>query len=156
VIIAAIAGYQVGYMFGEKAGPKLFKRKDGLLFREDYIVKTNRFFKKYGGVTVVLARFVAHVRTFVSVIAGAAQMDKRKYLAYNIIGAVLWGGGITLFGYWLGTNVPNVDRYIIPVVIVLLIVFYSLALWQLIKSPDRRRNLKKGLKEDWDYFFRNR
>src|SRR4029078_4028448 len=156
VVIAAIAGYQVGYMFGEKAGPKLFKRKDGLLFREDYIVKTNRFFKKYDGVTVVLARFVAHVRTFVSVIAGAAQMDKRKYLAYNIIGAVLWGGGITLFGYWLGTNVPNVDRYIIPVVIVLLIVFYSLALWQLIKSPDRRRNLKKGLKEDWDYFFRNR
>src|SRR6266404_107010 len=73
VIVAAITGYQVGYYFGERAGPRLFKRKSGILLREDYITSTNEFFKKYGPVTIVAARFVAHVRTFVSVIAGAGK-----------------------------------------------------------------------------------
>jgi membrane-associated protein len=153
VFVAAVVGYQVGYLFGERAGPKLFKRKDGILFREDYIDKTRRFFDKYGGVTIILARFIAHVRTFVSVIAGASNMDKRKYFFYNVIGAALWAGGITLLGYWLGANVPNIDRFFVPVIIVALIIFYAIALWQLAKTPERRRNLKKGLKEDWNYFF---
>lgn len=156
VIIAAIIGYQVGYLFGERAGPKLFKRKNGILFREDYIKRTQGFFEKYGGLTVVVARFVAHVRTFVSVIAGASQMDRRRYFIYNVIGAVLWGGGITSAGYWLGSSVPNVDHYFIPVIVGVLVVFYTLAIWQVVKSPGRRHHLRQGLKEDWNYFFRNK
>ncbi|MBX4197265.1 DedA family protein [Candidatus Saccharibacteria bacterium] len=155
VVLAAIIGYQVGYIFGERIGPKLFKRKDGILLREDYIERTNKFFDKYGAVTVVAARFIAHVRTFVSVIAGAGHMNKRAFLTYNIIGAVLWGSGLTLIGYWLGSNVSNVDQYFFPVVIGGLIAIYMVTFWGLAKNPQRRAAFKKGLKEDFDYFFRN-
>lgn len=154
VISAAIVGYQVGYYFGERAGPRIFYRKDGFLFREEYLLRTKQFFDKYGSITILLARFVAHVRTFVSVIAGAVKMDKRKFLIYNVIGAIIWGGGVTLLGYWLGANVPNIDHYIIPIIIVALIIFYTAAIWQLIKNPQRRHNLRKGLREDFEYFFK--
>ncbi len=155
VILAAIIGYQVGYFVGERTGPKFFKRKTGILLREDYILRTREYFDKYGPVTVVVARFIAHVRTFVSVIAGAANMDKRAYFIYNVIGAVLWGGGITLLGYWLGATVHNIDRYFFPVIITGLIIIYSATLWGLAKSPRRRAALRKGLREDFDYFFRH-
>src|SRR6185503_20131404 len=118
VIVSAIIGYQVGYKIGEKAGPKIFRRKGGILFREDYVKRTNAFLSRYGAPTVVLARFIAHVRTFVSVIAGAGRMDKQQYLAYNIIGASLWGGGVTLLGYVLGSTVPNIDKYFLPAIII--------------------------------------
>lgn len=156
VILAAIIGYQVGYWFGERAGPKIFKRKSGILLREDYINRTEAFFKKYGPITVVAARFVAHVRTFVSLIAGAGRMNKKKYFIYNVIGAILWAGGLTLLGYWLGSSVPNIDKYFFPVIVAALIAMYLVASWGVIKSPARRRALKKGLKEDYDYFFRHK
>ena len=156
VIVSAIAGYEVGYIFGERIGPKIFKRKDGILLRQDYTLATRRFFEKYGPITVVLARFIAHVRTFVSVIAGAAGMDKVTYFFYNVLGAVLWGGGLTLIGYWLGSRVPNVDRYFFPVIIISVILLYVIAIWGIVRSPNRRRALMKGLKEDWNYFVRGK
>jgi membrane-associated protein len=156
VIFAAIIGYQVGYLFGERAGPKLFKRKSGILLREDYIQRTEGYFKKYGAVTIIAARFIAHVRTFVSVIAGAGRMDKRSYFITNVIGAVLWGGSITLLGYWLGSSVSNVDRYFFPVIVIGLILIYIVTLWGLAKSPQRRSALRKGIREDWDYFFHHK
>ena len=127
-------------------------RKGGILMRKDYIEKTEHFFEKYGPVTVVGARFIAHVRTFVSVIAGAGKMNRRSYFIYNVIGATLWGGGLTLIGYWLGSRVPNVDRYFFPVIIAGLVAIYIVAFWGLIKSPSRRAVVKKGLKEDYHYF----
>jgi membrane-associated protein len=156
VIIAAIIGYEVGYTIGQRIGPKLFKRKDGFLFREEYMNKTEEFFDKYGPVTLVMARFIANVRTLVSAIAGASNMDRRKYTTYNVIGAVLWGGGVTLLGYWLGANVPNIDKYIIPAVIVALAALYAVTLWHLARTPEKRHKLRRGLKEDFDYFFRRK
>jgi len=156
VIISAIIGYQVGYKIGEKAGPKIFRRKGGILFREDYVTRTNAFLSKYGAATVVLARFIAHVRTFVSVIAGAGRMDKQQYLAYNIIGASLWGGGVTILGYILGNTVPNIDRYFLPAILIGLVVIYIVTFWQLAKDPQRRQSFRKGLQEDFDYFFRHK
>ncbi len=155
VIIAAVIGYQVGYSIGQRIGPRLFKRQDGILFREDYVARTRAFLNKYGAMTIVLARFIAHVRTFISVIAGAGQMNRRAYLLYNIVGAVLWGAGVTLLGYVLGSKVPNIDRYFFPVIIILLILIYLITVWELAKSPQRRATLKKGLREDWEYFFKS-
>jgi membrane-associated protein len=154
VILAAIIGYQVGYLFGRRAGPRLFRRKDGILLREDYMQRTEVYFKKYGAITIVAARFIAHVRTLVSVIAGAGKMDRRAYFISNVIGAVLWGGGITLLGYWLGHNIQNVDRYFFPVVIGGLAVIYMFTFWELARNPERRTALRKGLREDWNYFFK--
>lgn len=155
VIVAAIVGYEVGYNIGRKIGPRLFHRNDGFLFRKEYISRLDDFFTKYGPATLVLARFIANVRTIVSAVAGASNMDRRKYFIYNVLGAIFWGGGVTMLGYWLGNNVPNIDKYIIPVVIVALIILYAVTLWQLTNSPQRRAKLKKGLKEDFNYFFRN-
>lgn len=153
VIVSAIAGYEVGYSFGKRLGPKLFRRDDGIILRKDYIQKTRGFFDKYGAITVVAARFIAHIRTFVSLIAGAGHMNRRSYFIYNTIGAVLWGGSLTLIGYWLGNTVPNIDRYFFPVVLGGLVILYTIAIWGVAKSPDRRRALRKGLREDWNYFF---
>jgi membrane-associated protein len=154
VIISAIIGYEVGYSIGKKIGPRLFKRDDGFLFRKEYMAKIEEFFNKYGAVTLVLARFIANVRTIVSAVAGASGMDRRRYFTYNVLGAILWGGGVTLLGYWLGNNVPNIDKYIIPLVIIALLLMYAVTVWQLTNSPERRQKLKKGLKEDWNYFFK--
>ena len=154
VIIAAIVGYEVGYIFGRRIGPGLFKRKDGFLFKEEYLGRTEKFFEKYGPVTVVGARFIAHVRTLVSLTAGASNMNRRKFTIYNVIGAFLWAGGLTFLGYWLGSRVPNIDKFIIPLVILTLLILYVFTIWQLTKTPARRRALKKGLREDWDYFFK--
>lgn len=153
VIVAAIIGYEAGYVLGRRGGPKIFSRDNGFLFRKEYMGRAEQFFDKYGPATVVIARFVAHVRTFVSVIAGASNMDRRKYFVYNVIGAVIWAGGITMLGYWLGTKVPNIDTYIIPIVVAALVIFYSFGMWHLLKTPQRRRQLKTGLKEDWSYLF---
>jgi membrane-associated protein len=156
VILAAIIGYEVGYSIGRRIGPRLFNRNDGFLFRREYIDRTREFLEKYGLVTIVLGRFIANVRTIVSAVAGASHMDRKRYLGYNIIGALLWAGGVTLLGYWLGSNVPNIDHYIIPLVIIALLILYAITVWQLAKTPERRQKLKKGLREDFDYFFRNK
>ena len=153
VIVAAIIGYQLGYYFGEKAGPRMFKRKKGILLREEYVHRTTEFFEKYGAITVVAARFIAHVRTFVSVIAGAGRMDKRTYFIYNVIGAILWGAGLTLLGYWLGSSIPHIDRYFFPVIIGSLVLIYIIALWGIVKSPSRRETVRRGLREDFEYFL---
>jgi membrane-associated protein len=156
VIISAIAGYEVGYIFGARVGPKVFKRKNGILFREEYVDRTRGYFEKYGPITIVLARFIAHIRTLVSIIAGTGNMNRRTYFIYNVIGAVLWGGGITMLGYWLGSRVPNVDKYFFPVIIAGLIAIYIVVVWELFRDPRRRHGLAKGLKEDFDYFVRGK
>ena len=102
VTLAAIAGNITGYYVGRKAGPAIFKRPDSRLFRHDYVEKAEAFFERYGARSLVLARFVPVVRTFITVMAGAARMDFRRYLVFTVIGAVLWATGLTLLGYWLG------------------------------------------------------
>ena len=110
IIVAAIVGNQVGYLIGSKAGPAMFNKPDSKLFKRENVESAHAFFEKHGGKALILARFVPIIRTFVPVIVGVAQMDKRKFFPYNVIGAVLWGGGVTLLGYLLGDKVPWVQR----------------------------------------------
>jgi membrane-associated protein len=121
VSVAAIAGNIVGYGIGRKAGPAVFNRPGSRLFRQEYVDRTNEFFAKYGGRSIVLARFVPIVRTFITVMAGVGRMDWRTYLIYSAIGGALWGTGVTLLGYWLGqvTFVANhIELILIAVVAV--------------------------------------
>jgi membrane-associated protein len=154
IVISSIIGYEVGYEIGDRLGPRMFKRSEGVLFRKEYIEKTDRFFDRYGKITVLFARFIPHVRTFVSLIAGAGRMDRGVYIVYNILGGILWGAGLTLLGYWVGTSVPNVDKFFVPLIIAVIVIFYSLVIWGLLKSPHRRNNLWHGLKSDMRYIFR--
>lgn len=123
VFIAAFAGDQTGYLIGHKAGPSVFNKPDSRFFRKEYVDKAHEFFERFGGRAVILARFVPIVRTFVPVIAGVAKMHYRTFIAFNLVGALLWGVGVTLLGHWLGQYAwvgNNID--IIFVAIVLLSV----------------------------------
>jgi membrane-associated protein len=100
--VAAFVGDQIGYAIGRKAGPHVFNRPDSRLFRQEYVDRTQHFYDTYGGRTVVLARFVPIVRTFAPVMAGVGRMRYRTFVTYNLVGAIGWGVGVTLLGYWLG------------------------------------------------------
>ncbi|HYG97080.1 MAG TPA: VTT domain-containing protein [Solirubrobacterales bacterium] len=100
--IAAIAGDQVGYAIGRKAGPAVFKRPDSRFFREEYVERSREFFDRYGARTIVIARFVPIVRTLAPVMAGVSRMNYRTFLIFNIIGGIGWGVGVTTLGYFLG------------------------------------------------------
>ncbi|MFP8964272.1 DedA family protein [Streptomyces nanhaiensis] len=102
IVLAAVAGDQVGYMFGRKVGPALFRRPDSRLFKQENVEKAHEFFEKHGPKSLVLARFVPIVRTFTPVIAGVSRMDYRSFLIFNVLGGVLWGAGVTLLGAALG------------------------------------------------------
>ena len=124
VVLAAIAGDQVGYAFGKKVGPSLFKRPESRLFKPAYVESAEKFFAKHGSKSIVLARFVPIVRTFTPIVAGVSNMHYRTFVKFNIIGGVLWGAGLTLLGYTLGRAFPAIGDNI--EIAVLVIVFVSL------------------------------
>ncbi|WP_203863054.1 DedA family protein [Plantactinospora mayteni] len=102
ISLAAIAGDQVGYLFGQRVGPRLFRRPDARLFKQSHLTKARTFFDTYGARSIVLARFVPAVRTFTPIVAGASGMHYRAFLMYNVGGGILWGSGVTVLGSLLG------------------------------------------------------
>lgn len=121
-MIAAIAGDSVGYATGRHFGPKLFTQEESWFFKKQYIEHTKNFYQKYGKKTIILARFVPVVRTFAPVLAGVGQMDYKTFLSYNIIGGIGWTASMLGLGYVLGAFIPNIDRYILPIVFVIIVV----------------------------------
>src|ERR1700752_3599139 len=124
VILCAICGDQVGYWIGRQAGHALYRREDSLFFKRRHLQRAHAFYEKYGGKTVILARFMPIVRTFCPPVAGAAQMRYARYLAFDVVGGCCWGAGLVLTGYFLGTLVPNIGQRIHWVIAV--VVFLSL------------------------------
>ena len=125
LFISAVVGEGVGYYIGKKAGDTLYKRPDSRLFKQAHLARTHKFYEKYGGKTIVLARFIPIIRTFVPVVAGAARMDLKKFMLFNVIGGLLWTFGVLLLGLVLGKSVANIGDYlyaIIGMVIVLSIL----------------------------------
>ncbi len=115
-IVAAITGDNVGYAFGNRLGKKIFTRDHSFFFRKEHLEYARIFYEKHGAATIVLARFTPVIRSFAPIVAGAADMDYKKFLFYNIVGGILWAGGLTGLGYTLGSLIPNVDRYLFPLV----------------------------------------
>lgn len=119
VAVAAIAGDQVGYLFGRRVGPSLFRRPNSRLFKQENLLKANEFFDKYGARSIVLARFVPIVRTFTPIVAGVSKMNYRTFVIYNVIGGTLWGVGVTLLGFFLGQITfvkANIELILIAIV----------------------------------------
>ncbi|MFT4210365.1 MAG: VTT domain-containing protein [Microbacterium sp.] len=127
IALAAFVGGEAGYYIGHKAGPAIFERKESGLFSRKNVERTNAFFERFGGITVILARFVPIVRTFAPVAAGVGHMPWRRYTLYNLAGAVLWGFGLTLVGYaiayipWVADFVTSYIDVILLAVVVLTI-----------------------------------
>jgi membrane-associated protein len=122
LIVAAVVGDSVGYAIGWRIGPRLFTREKSLLFNPRHVERTRRFYERHGAKTIVIARFVPIVRTFAPVVAGVGQMKYRRFLVYNVLGGVGWVLSMTWAGYLLGRAIPNVDRYVHIIVIVVIIL----------------------------------
>ncbi|MBU6415015.1 VTT domain-containing protein [Patescibacteria group bacterium] len=137
----AVLGDSVGYGFGYRVGPKIFTKEDSLLFHRDHLEQSRAFFLKHGKKTIVLARFMPVIRTFAPILAGVGMMHYQTFLAYNVIGGALWSIGLSLLGYWLGSAIPNIDKYLLP--IILLIIFLSVlpSIIHILRSKQNRERI---------------
>lgn len=144
IVVGAILGDSVGYWFGRKVGHKIFNRQDSFFFKKDHLEKAHAFYEKHGGKTIILARFMPMIRTFAPIVAGAANMTYSKFLSFNVIGGLLWGAGLTLAGYWLGSAIPNVDRYLLPIIALIVVASVTPPAYGILKEKSNRDQLKKG------------
>ncbi len=124
VSLAAIVGDTVGYSIGASTGPRIFSREDSLFFHKKHLITTKAFYDRYGGITIVIARFMPIVRTFAPVVAGVGCMVYRRFVFYNVMGGIGWVVSLTSLGYFLGKTIPDIDRYIHLVIAV--VIFLSL------------------------------
>jgi len=138
VSLCAIAGDQVGYWIGRRAGQALYRREDSFLFRRQHLQRAHDFYEKYGGKTIVLARFVPIVRTFAPAVAGAASMRYRRFVTYNVVGGVLWVWSMLLTGYFLSAAIPNIDRHIHLVIAIVVFLSILPGLIELLRSRRRK------------------
>jgi len=121
---AAVLGDNVGYWFGAKTGPRIFNRENSLLFRRKNLLAAKAFYDRHGGKTVVLARFMPFIRTFAPIVAGAVEMNYRRFLIFNLIGGLVWGIGVTLAGYYLAQLFPPevLDRYFLIIIAAVIVI----------------------------------
>ncbi|MBI2465674.1 MAG: VTT domain-containing protein [Candidatus Sungbacteria bacterium] len=114
----AVLGDNFGYAFGRKIGYKIFNKEDSFLFHRDHLRRAQKFYARHGGKTLILARFMPVVRTFAPILAGVGKMNWRVFFFYNLAGGFLWSIGLTWTGYYLGNLIPNIDKYLLPIIAV--------------------------------------
>lgn len=139
--IAAVVGDSTGYAIGKRLGPKVFSREDSLLFHKDHIERTKAFYEKHGGKTIIIARFLPIIRTFAPVLAGVGVMRYPTFLLYNIVGAILWAIGMPLLGYYLGSTIPGVDRYLLPIILVIVVLSVMPTAMHILRDKQTRDRL---------------
>ncbi len=122
LIPAAILGNATGYAIGKRTGKALYSRPDSLLFRREHLRMTHEYYERHGGKTIIIAQFAPILRTFAPVVAGVAEMGYRRFASYNVVGAIAWISTMTLGGYLLGNMIPNIDKRIDLVVMVVIAV----------------------------------
>ncbi|MFZ6003984.1 MAG: DedA family protein [Actinomycetota bacterium] len=137
--VAAVAGDQVGYVFGQRVGPALFKRPDSRLFKSENVDKAQAFFDKHGPKAIVLARFVPIVRTFTPITAGVSRMQYRTFVTFNVIGGTLWAFGVTLLGYFLG-QVDVIEQNLELAILTIVAISLAPIAVELIRSRRERRH----------------
>ncbi|REE97066.1 membrane-associated protein [Thermomonospora umbrina] len=121
--VCAIVGAQLGHWIGARYGRKLFERPDSKIFRQEWVDKAEHYFLKFGPAkAVVLARFIPIVRTFLNPLAGMLGMDARRFFVWNVIGGILWTDGLFLLGHFLGSQIPNIEAYILPGIAVIVLL----------------------------------
>jgi membrane-associated protein len=150
LIIAAILGEAAGYFFGHRVGHRIFRRKNSVLFHPDNLVKAERFYEKYGPITILLARFIPVVRTFVPIVAGATKMNQRIFTLYNVLGAILWVALTTYVGYFAGDFLErhgiNIDSLILPIIALVMLFTVGSPLLHILRDPESRTQLFQKLR----------
>lgn len=138
LFIAAVLGDNVGYAFGRRVGPRLFTREESLLFKPRHIIRAREFFKVHGSRAIFFCRFIPIVRTFVPIVAGIADMPYRTFIIYNILGGAAWAAGVTLLGYFLGETIPQAEKYLYPIIALIILLSFTPMLPHL--WADKKRN----------------
>jgi membrane-associated protein len=145
--VAAVLGDNVGYAFGHKIGKRIFKKEDSLLFHKDHITRAQRFYEQHGPKTIVLARFLPVIRTFAPIVAGVGSMQYRTFMTYNLVGGAFWAVGLTLSGYFLGYLIPDIDAYLIPIILIIIVLSVLPSAWHVLKEKHHRQQIISFLKK---------
>lgn len=143
---AAVLGDNFGYTFGRKIGPKIFKKDGSFFFHKDHIEKAQKFYERHGGKALILARFLPVVRTFTPILAGVGQMEYRNFFFYNFAGGVIWAIGLTGLGFFLGNIVPDIDRYLMPIILVIIFGSILPTIFHILKNKSHRKEIMKFFK----------
>ena len=143
VILAAILGDNIGYQIGKSAGKRLFRKKDGIIFRQSYVTYAEEFYEKHGGKTIMFASFFPVIRTFVPMVAGIGHMDRKKFVTYNIIGVIVWGAGVVILGDLLGKKIPNIDKFLLPAMGIAVLISFGPMFYHLAKAFLENRKAKE-------------
>lgn len=152
VVLAAIIGDNVGYSIGHRTGHRIFKKDDGILFQKEHVERAEKFYEKHGGKTIILARFIPVVRTFAPLVAGVGKMSRQRFMMFNVVGAVLWGAGITLLGYWFGTKIPGLEKYVHDVLLIIIFVSIASSLIHILREEKIRKRLFAKIKKIFRLF----
>jgi membrane-associated protein len=141
IALAAILGDNTGYQIGKMSGKRLFGKKDGILFRQEYVERTEKIYEKHGGKIMLLAHFIAVVRTFAPIVAGIGKMSRFEFFIFDAIGDIAWAILVTMLGYWFGSKIPNIDHYIVPTILVVTVASFGPMLWHIFGDPTTRKRL---------------
>lgn len=145
LFLAAVLGDNVGYTFGHRVGPRIFKRHDSLLFHQDNLRRAEDFYKRFGPITVLLARFVPIMRTFAPIVAGVGRMNYRTFITFNLCGGLLWTAGIIYLGYFAGSFFEmhgiNIDNLLVPIVVLVMLITFASPLYHILREPKSRQLL---------------
>lgn len=138
-VSAGILGEVFGYYFGKYVGHALYRWEDGIIFKKRYLATTHEFYEKYGARAVFFGRFMPVVRTLVPILAGVAEMRFSTFMTYNVLGALVWGGGIPLLGYLLGDKVPGAENYLLPIIVLIVGLSLLPALIEFVRSRGKNK-----------------
>ncbi len=142
---AAIVGDNVGYVTGKRYGHKVFRKQNSILFDQKHIEKAEKFYEKHGGKALILARFTPVVRTVAPILAGVGKMPYRRFLIFNFVGAFLWAIGITALGFFLGKSIPDIDKYLLPAIAIVVLVSLLPTIIHMMKNAEQREKLKSAI-----------
>jgi membrane-associated protein len=157
IFLAAVLGNSTGYTLGRRIGPQIFKKPDARFFKQEYVQRAHDFYEKNGGKTIILAQFIPIIRTFAPVMAGVAKLEFRKFVAFNIIGAVFWTAGVTYAGYflskWFVSMGLSIDSVLLPIVILIIVLSISPAIFHVLKDKKQRQALWSATKLQFKVLF---
>lgn len=145
--VAAVTGDSVGYTFGRRVGRRLFRKEDSLFFHKDNLLHAQAFYEKHGGKTIVLARFLPFIRTFAPIVAGIGLMHYPRFLFFNLVGGFLWAICLPVAGFFLGKAIPDVDRYLLPIIAGIVVISLLPSVLHLLRNGDSRQRISRIFRE---------
>lgn len=156
LFLAAVIGDSVGYIFGHKVGRKLFEKENSRFFKKEHLAHAEEFYKKYGSLTIILARFVPIVRTFAPIVAGVSKMHYHTFLAFNVIGGALWTASFTYLGFYAGKVLHDMGINVELAAIIIIILSVAPMIIHALKEPERRAKLVAGTKRQIQILLRRK